>query len=363
MRAKSMVLILIALGCGLVATVGVGKVLQQQDSKPAEPTETVLVAVRDVAIGEQLTKDDFREDQFPQALAPVGAVQSFADIESMYAEQRMFEGEPLMLAKFTDVQPSTLVIPKGYQVTSIKVSMDVAVSNLVKPGDHVDIIAFLRRSADVPATGSRTILRDVTVFAVNSETKRQTEAEDAGGANVARTVSMLVKPKEAQILTMASELGKLKLALRRPDDEDLTTDDETTVDELFGGGSSAPPVAGFAGLFNNPQATLQPPTAPVTAAKPAGFQMQIITPQGVATYEWQEGEEALPEKVDGGNSPAAAPAAGEGSPGGVPASFSSWPQGQAPRHPQPRGAGPGTRPQDDNEYIHYESNADRDVTR
>ncbi len=58
MRAKSMVLILIALGCGLVASIAISQVMERgaNSSNAALETVQIYVATSDIDVNDQLTR-------------------------------------------------------------------------------------------------------------------------------------------------------------------------------------------------------------------------------------------------------------------------------------------------------------------
>ena len=227
MRAKSIVLILIASGCGLVASIGISQVMERNGDKGnsgSVASEQIFVAMTDIDIGEELNAENVKLEPWPQDKIPEGAIRSLDDLDSRYPRTRLYPGEPILQAKLMDSNGDvdSLKIPEGYRAVSIKVTMDTSVSGLILPGDRVDIIAFLRRSTDIPKTMTRTILRDVRVFAVNSETERSVDPN--GNAVAAKTISVLVKNDQVEPLMLALELGTLRLSLRRPNDagEDST---------------------------------------------------------------------------------------------------------------------------------------------
>jgi len=75
-----------------------------------------------------------------------------------------------------------------------------AVAGLILPGDRVDVLVYLRKSADVAETGTRTILKDVRVFAVNEHTDRETD--ENGKIIIAKTVSLLLTPGQVETLLL-----------------------------------------------------------------------------------------------------------------------------------------------------------------
>ena len=236
MRAKSMVLIFIALVCGLVASIGISQVMDSNssDEVPAVETEEVYVAVADIDIDEQLTSENVKLEGWPAGKVPENAARSFEDIEGMYPNMRFVEGEPILLTKVRNSHQSPVIhIEKGYRVIPIEVRRDTISDGLINPGDRVDIVGYFRASQEIPQTMTRKILRNVRLFAVNSETER-TGVDDQGNQANVQTVSLLIPDSQVNKLLLAMELGTLRMTLRRPDEDDaeITTDD-ATVDMLF----------------------------------------------------------------------------------------------------------------------------------
>ena len=63
----------------------------------------------------------------------------------------------------------------------VKVDEDT-VMKAISPGDRVDVMVFLRRNGqEIPETGAFTILKNVRVFAVNTNTERATRRQGRNG--------------------------------------------------------------------------------------------------------------------------------------------------------------------------------------
>ena len=80
------------------------------------------------------------------------------------------------------------------------------------PGDRVDVLVFLNRnpSTGVTETSAKTLLQDISVFAVDTLTATQRKG-DKEEPVAAKTISLLVTPTQAQKVTLASELGTIRL--------------------------------------------------------------------------------------------------------------------------------------------------------
>lgn len=238
MRAKSLALLVIALGCGLVASIGITQVIAKRDSQEAAPsgdTQAIFVAVEDIAFGEPLASQAIRLEQWPKDKSPKGALFRIEDVEGRRARTKLYAGEPILenklFAKGASEQGYSTLIPKGRRVVRVKVN-NVS-SGLILPGDRVDVLVHLRRnpSLGVAETATRTILQDVKVFAVDNVV--ETEGQDDKTIS-AQTVSLLVKPEHAELVMLAEELGNIRLIMRSPEDDQIVKVKGSTPGELFG---------------------------------------------------------------------------------------------------------------------------------
>ena len=177
---------------------------------------------------------------------PKAAVRRLEDVKDKFANARFFKGEPLHVNKISDTLTNIAnKVPPGYRAMPVKVDEDTVMKG-ISPGDRVDVMVFLKRNgADIPETGAFTILKNVRVFAVNTNTERATDAK--GETANFKTVSLLVKPEHARELAVAVSMGKIMLTLRRPDEKDEAAGEEVTpINEILSGRSklASEPVAG-----------------------------------------------------------------------------------------------------------------------
>jgi len=230
---KPLVLITVALGCGLVAAVGF---YQQMDNAGAtQETEkvNVVVATREVNINEALTEENVELVQWARDQVLEGTVTSLEELEGAYARTRLYPGEAILSGKVIDsTKPGTsILVPTGYRVVSVEVSLDSSVSNLIEPGDRVDVIVVLRERGETAAM-AKTILSAVRVFAVNSHVAPSLDPEES--PEDARAVSLILKPDQIEKLMMATEIGTIKLSLRCPDDDEISETEGCGFAEMLG---------------------------------------------------------------------------------------------------------------------------------
>jgi len=350
MRMKSLILIFIALGCGLVASIGISQVMDRGGSGGSLEVEQILVALNDIDIGSKLDASNVKLEDWPKAKVPEGAIRRLDDVKEKFANSRFFKGEPLHISKVTDQLGNIATkVPQGYRAMPVKVDEDT-VMKAISPGDRVDVMVFLRKNLpDIPETGAFTILRNVRVFAINSNTERA--ADGKAEANNFRTVSLLVKPEHSRELVIAGQLGKIMLTLRRPDEVDEDDlESVTPLDEILSGKSKsasdntaqAAPVQG-PGLINFIRGTgvvTAPPAPQDSAGAEPKWRMVVLNPVATEQYEWLD-EKQMPVKSLVGNAgdvsvPASASTGGASSPDSSPAPAPGPEALSDPEHPTPK---------------------------
>ncbi|MEX0793013.1 MAG: Flp pilus assembly protein CpaB [Pirellulaceae bacterium] len=246
MRPKSLILIIIALGCGLVASIGISQVLDQKSSTPqvAEvELESIFVALEDIDINEVIEPSMIKLEPWPKDRIPEGAIRDLAKLETRRPRSRLFAGELILEGKLfgsEEDRGAAKLIPHGYRVHSVRVTAESSASGLILPGDRVDVLVYLARVGSTNKSMTRTILKNVRVFAVNEQTHRETDSQ--GNSIAAKTVSLLVNPGQVEVLMLASRLGSLSLSLRPPDEEVVEGESgDATIQELLGISEDADP--------------------------------------------------------------------------------------------------------------------------
>lgn len=327
MRPKSLVLLILALGCGLVASIGINQVMaNRRASGPSEAAETtpIFVALGEIGIGDPLTAEMLKLEEWPKEKVPAGALSKLEDVEGRRCKQKYYPGEPILEAKLLAPgekgQSPTDLIPKGFRVVSIRVDAVSSSSGMILPGDRVDMLVHV---AENPSKGVReartqTFLQNVKVFAVDDLFSRNDEATVS-----AKTISLLVTPDQAELVMLAGQLGTVQLVMRSASDD---SDDPTSgadVQELLSGtktgtpyGTTAPPPNTKEGLLSllNQQKEPAPPTPPPAAVEqPASpvknsFKMLLIKGPNAETVEFED-ENALPQSAPGETTTATADAA------------------------------------------------------
>jgi pilus assembly protein CpaB len=245
MRAKSMALLMLALGCGLVAAIGITQVMAKRNVEPPPTGETqqVLISLQDIPFGEHLAPEFLKLEPWPKDKVPPGTISKIEDVDGCRTRAKIYAGEPILekklFSKGTSQQGDSSRIPKGLRVVSVKVDNVSGGPGLIVPGDRVDVLVHLMRSTqgDIQETSTRTILQDIKVFAVNDVVDLERDKDSANKDKermAAKTISLLVTPAQAAKLTLASEMGKIRLIMRSIEDPSNSVDGNADPSQLFG---------------------------------------------------------------------------------------------------------------------------------
>jgi pilus assembly protein CpaB len=168
MRMKSLILIFIALGCGLVASIGISQVMERGgNSGSGVEMEQILVALTDIDAGAKLDAKNVKLEDWPKNKVPEAAIRRLEDANGKYAVPRFFKGEPIVATRISESASGvSILIPDGYRAEPVKVEEDT-VMKAISPGDRVDVSVFLKRDGnEIHKTGIFPILRNVQIFAV-----------------------------------------------------------------------------------------------------------------------------------------------------------------------------------------------------
>ena len=240
MRPKSIVLLLLALGCGLVASIGITQVIRRPAGEVAlrEGMTPILVAMADIPMGEPINSSKVKLEPWPQVNVPQGALTKLSEIEGRRSRTEIVAGEAILdrklLPKGATTSTATEFIPKGYRVVAVEVDQSDG-AGLIMPGDRVDVLLHVRRNenAGIAEDQTQTILQGVKVFAVNDTFKLG--GKDKNNVTIsAKTISLLVTPQQAEKIDLGSALGKIRLVMRGMEDEQIVVDGSISVSDLLG---------------------------------------------------------------------------------------------------------------------------------
>jgi len=228
----------------------------------------IVVAKRDIAPGHTLEPADLTIAAFPPDSVPRGSFREESQLSGRVAALQVIQGQP-MLDSFLAMQGSgagaQAIVPPGMRAVTIEVNETSGVAGLLVPGCRVDVVSTLP-DQQTKVSIARTIVQNVKVLAVGqrltvNNAGAKNESAMSAEAAVARSVTLLTKPREAEAIELASSSGRTRLVLRGSFDEGLRQGDGVSVAELLGGRPQAGAQQVQQVFVERP--TTQPTTRPV----------------------------------------------------------------------------------------------------
>src|SRR5262245_28802628 len=203
MKTKSMVLLAMALGCGLVAMLGVQQILSGEH-KPKD-TVPVLVATQEIPAGVPIDPSVVTFEEFARETVPPGAVTDAGQFEDRSLKVRAFPGDVILQAKLGEkgVHGASTSIRKGHRVVTVPVNMTTVHSGMIRPGDRVDVLVTyaIRRPGQPDLQRTKTVLEYIEVFAIDRLREGEGSSSEKGAK--AENLSVLVTPEQAHVLMLA----------------------------------------------------------------------------------------------------------------------------------------------------------------
>ena len=220
--------LLIALVVSVLGAVLVAAYLRrfEVEASGGEPV-AVIVVLKPIEPGDIITEDHIATRQIPRAYVEERAVlgKDKAKIVGLRMGQSIDTQQTLMWTDLAIAMEqrrnlSSLIQPgmRAVTVGASGSSQSNSSNALIRPGDRMDVIATV--STDEKSTktdASVVLLQNVLVLAVGTDTGADVVDKSARDAkNLVLTLSVTVP--ESQLLALATERGKLSVALRNPDD-------------------------------------------------------------------------------------------------------------------------------------------------
>lgn len=224
------VIIVVAVILGVVATLGVNGYLAGIKKQAVEEQKTVKVWVAASDIPKGTSIEDIQEEKFaelkniPQRYVASQAMSSIRNIEGQVLSVDISVGEQLTVGKFKHPSEAGLSfsVPKDFIAVSIPYDEIKGVAGMVKPGDLLTVFSTFNPGPD-GEDATKILLQKVQVIAVGAtvgaektrEKERTVGAAEASPSETQdqKTVTLALKPAEAEKVVFAQENGKIWLGL------------------------------------------------------------------------------------------------------------------------------------------------------
>src|SRR5665647_220884 len=244
MNTARIVVLTIAVGAGGIAAY----LASGSDNKPA-PTEPVaqlqtvdvLVAKSDIGLGQSVTAEDLQWQTWPAATASNNFIRrnerpdATKEVAGSIARAPFIAGEPIREPKLVRANGSgfmAAILPTGMRAISTEISPETGAGGFILPNDRVDVILSKReknpdRQGAADVANSEIILANIRVLAIDQAPKEK----DGQNAVVGKTVTLELKPEQAETLARSRQTGTMSLALRSIADINMVenrTDDQAS---------------------------------------------------------------------------------------------------------------------------------------
>ncbi|RRD45865.1 SAF domain-containing protein [Tessaracoccus sp. OH4464_COT-324] len=163
--------------------------------RPAEPTATLPVAARRIAVGEAFTPDVVRVEQVPLRLAGDGEPLDLEQLAGAHSAVPLSPGQIIYRSAVSfpgQARPDHVLVP-----VSIR---DDGLRELLTPGARVDLVVALHETAEVVASGS--------IAASPASSGSPTRLTGAGGM-----VLVEIPASEAAGVAVLGQSGQLSVVL------------------------------------------------------------------------------------------------------------------------------------------------------
>jgi pilus assembly protein CpaB len=178
----------------------------------------VLVANADLPWGTKLTPEMTQMQEFPAGAIPEGHFTSLEAVKDRVLLVDIKRNELVMESKLAPLGTTSggvaAVTDVNKRAMSVKVDDVIGVAGFIKPNDRVDVMVTIEPEGGKPGnTISKMILENVKVLAAGTQMERKGKDEEPKPVQV---ITVEVDVEEAEKLALASNQGKLRLALRNP---------------------------------------------------------------------------------------------------------------------------------------------------
>jgi pilus assembly protein CpaB len=232
MKPKTLILMVVAVTCGLGASYMTSRLLAERQAEP-EDKVTVLVATKNLDQGMTIKDVEalFKLKEFVKGTEPKDAIVNKDDLKARVLKRSLRQDDHVtgsdLLGK--DEAGIAALMTQGYRAIGIRVNIaDIASGFASLPLSRVDLIWTVRRATDKDSS-ARVLLENVLVLAADANTVRV----EGSGAMPASVVTVALKPEDALKVAMAREMGTISMVLRKFNDNQKSEITTVTVEELI----------------------------------------------------------------------------------------------------------------------------------
>jgi len=228
-------ILVIAAVVALGSCLGLVKYANGAEDRAVSASEPVpvMVAVHDVAAGATFTtawnNGDIAMSQIPRSLKPATAVDDPTQLTGLVASAPLAQGQFVVAETFVNPNPQQRVgpptfataLPPGTVAVSFTAEAAKAVSDLVRPGDHVNVLVQVPNASvlGLPDSGGAAmvhVFQDLEIIAIGDVVAPAKDATEAPVNPGTGLYTVAIKPEDSARLLLLSNEYALYLTLVGP---------------------------------------------------------------------------------------------------------------------------------------------------
>ena len=240
MKPKTMILMVVAVVCGLAASYMTSRLLAERSGPDDQKKVTILVARKNLerGVGIKSPHDMFQEKLVTEENAPQGFIANFDELKGRVLHRSLRKDDFVTGGDLLNEKDTIMdnMLANGYQAVGIRVNVESIAGGFASlPLSRVDIYATVRRGDD-KSSFTKLLLQNVLVLAADTHINRP---DDGKPAIVATTVTVALKPEDILKVNLVKEFGPLALALRKFGDTQKSELPKFSMEEFLGDGKGS----------------------------------------------------------------------------------------------------------------------------
>lgn len=220
MKPKTMILLALAITCGLGASYMTSRLLAERQQPDAPETVEILVATKNISVHTKLAKPEemFEVKVVAKANEPPDAIRDYEFLRNKIVRQGRNKGDHITAANLYD-KFGGLEVPEGHKAIPMRVNLETTASGLASlPGKRVDLHLTVR-AQNIADIKTLVLLQNVLVLAADGDIN-----PDGKTVAPAQIVTFALNESDALTVQVAKEMGAVCLVMRNPDDRTPTKD-------------------------------------------------------------------------------------------------------------------------------------------
>jgi pilus assembly protein CpaB len=238
---RGAIFLVAALVAGVVATFGIHRYVSMKTRVVKAPTRQAIIATTDISPGTAISGVAVKAVTWPPEVIPPNCASAMREVEGRVVKVPIPKGNPVlfsMLAPEGTAAGLSGILDDGKRALTVKVDEVAGVAGFIHPGDRVDVLMDMAMQGENKSEHfSKTILHDISILTTGQTWEQKGDNKPV----VVNTVTLELTPEQAEVLNLASNQGKIRLALRNRNNRTVAQTPGVTTSILLNGGVKKEP--------------------------------------------------------------------------------------------------------------------------